>query len=446
MSLYEIVKSLQEAQGNIAKQAILMQHKDNELFKEYMRVVYDPGINYWIKKIPKYSPSGMELEFNEKDIEEMIRYLAERVITGNAAQYWLEKVLASLNKEGQELVEYMIKRSIGASVGDTMVLKTWPDLYFTVPYQRCSLLDAKAKEKFSKLGRFFCQTKCDGQFGYIVKRFDGSSDVITRAGSRYPKEFAEKMTYGMALGKVIVGELEVYADGSLLDRKTGNGVLNSVLKDGELPSNYQVKSSAWDLLTEAEFVAGKSVRPYRDRLESLEYEVDKLENGQIDVVQTVEVSSLQQAYEVYADHTARGLEGCVIKTEDFLWKDGTSKDCIKLKIEFEIDLKITGVVEGTGKASGMMGALQLSSSCGKLVTDVGTGFDDATRKQFWQGKDNLVGMIVAVKANDIISKRDRDTKSLFLPVFLEERLDKTVADSLEECIAQLEAAKGCSHK
>ena len=39
MKLYDIVKSLQEAQGNLNKQSILMQYKENELFKEYMRAV-----------------------------------------------------------------------------------------------------------------------------------------------------------------------------------------------------------------------------------------------------------------------------------------------------------------------------------------------------------------------------------------------------------------------
>jgi ATP-dependent DNA ligase len=115
---------------------------------------------------------------------------------------------------------------------------------------------------------------------------------------------------------------------------------------------------------------------------------------------------------------------------------------VKLKIEFEIDLQITGIVEGSGKATGMMGALQLSSSCGKLVTDVGTGFSDILRQYFWMNRDALIGQIVTVKANDIISKRDRDTKSLFLPVWIEERQDKTVADSWEQCEAILASAKG----
>ena len=446
MNLYEIIKSLQEAQGSNAKQAILMQHKDNALLKEYMRVTYDPAINFWIKKVPNYVGQGDLQEFNIGHIESMLGHLAERDLTGKQAERWLGQLSAAGNAECKELIKLMIDRSIGAGVGDTMVLKTWPDLYFSVPYQRCSLLDKKAKEKFSKEESFLVQTKADAAFGYLVSRLDGSMDVITRAGNKYPKEFAAKLCKGLEKGKVVVGEVEVFENINdkliLLDRKTGNGILNSLLKSGEIEDKYVVKCVAWDMLTEEEFAQGKSNRPYYQRLE--EFKISGYESmcENISLIPTWEVKSLEEAFDIYAQHTSQGLEGCIIKTKNFLWKDGTSKDCVKMKVEFEIDLKITGVVEGSGKAAGMCGALQLTSSCGKLVTDVGTGMTDDMRKVFWMHKHDMIGKIVTIKANDIISKRGSDTFSCFLPVFVEERLDKTEANSYDECVAILSAAKG----
>ncbi len=448
MTLFEIVKSLQEAQGNIAKQAILMQHKDNALFKEYMRAVYDPSINYWQKKL-RHSDlktwSGTQ-EFAAIDIHFMLNEIADRRVTGLAAEASLNGFVSALNNEGRELIQLMLNRSIGASVGDTMVLKTWPDLYFTVPYQRCSLLDAKAKEKFSKLPLMYVQEKCDGSFLYLVKEAGKAPEAITRAGSKYPKEFSAMLASGVPEGVVLIGELLVYphfyAPYEPCNRQVGNGMLNSILKGGEVDANFDYKMTAWDILTPEEFKAGKSEYTYDDRLTELQYVTDYDTANNISFVNTTPVSTLEEAYKIYSDFTAQGKEGAVLKTGSFLWKDGTSKDCVKMKVEFEIDLKITGVVEGSGKASGMMGALQLTSSCGGLTTDVGTGFTDDMRKVFWMCKHDMVGKIVSIKANDIISKRDRDTKSLFLPVFIEERLDKTVADSLEDCQRILDAAKG----
>lgn len=448
MSLYEIVKSLQNAKGSLAKQAILLEHKDDKLFKEYMRAVYDVGINYYQKKIPKYKKA---LPHTSSLIESRLHDLlplTEREVTGDAAVKYLFNLFNRDSLEGQELLELIINRSIGASVGDTMVLKTWPDLYFTVPYQRCSLLDAKAKEKFSKLPLMYVQEKCDGSFLYLVKEAGKAPEAITRAGSRYPREFSLRLAEGLPDNVVLIGELLVFTnpryDGKqdVLDRQTGNGMLNSILKGGNVDDNFVFKMFAWDILDVDEFKNKKSNRDYTQRLSALNVLAISNRIPGIEQVHTEKVKTLEEAYTIYSEFTAEGLEGAVLKTPDFIWKDGTSKDCVKMKVEFEIDLKITGVAEGSGKATGMMGALQLTSSCGKLITDVGTGFTDDMRKVFWTHKHDMVGKIVSVKANDIISKRGSDTKSLFLPVFLEERLDKTRADSLEQCEKILAAAKG----
>jgi DNA ligase-1 len=440
-TLYNIVKSLQEAQGSIAKQEILMQHKDNELFKEYMRAVYDPSINWYQKRIPKHKDEGMIYEsykFGPSHIGLMLYHLAERNITGRQAERWLGDLYAAGNSECKELIKLMIDRSIGASVGSTMVLKTWPDLYFSVPYMRCSLLDTKAKEKFSKLPLMFVQEKCDGSFLYLVKEAGKAPEAITRAGSTYPREFAEKLAEGVPDGVVLIGELLVYDGNNVLDRQTGNGMLNSILKGGDVDDNFDYRMSAWDFITPEELKAGKSVWGYAHRLDFL----DKIEATHIDVLQTIGVSTLERAYELYSKYTAQGKEGAVLKTPDFLWKDGTSKDCVKMKIEFEVDLEITHITEGTGKATGMMGSVGVKSSCGKLVCDVGTGWSDEARKYIWAIRDTMRGNILALKANDIISKRGSDTKSLFLPVAIEIRFDKNVADSLEDCEKILNAAKG----
>ena len=166
----------------------------------------------------------------------------------------------------------------------------------------------------------------------------------------------------------------------------------------------------------------------------------------IKIVDTYTVNSLEQAYTIYSKYTAQGLEGVVIKTKDFKWSSGTSKECVKLKIEFECDLEVVAITEGTGKASNMMGSITLKSSDGIIVTDCGSGFSDKDRQEWWWGRVNRIGSIVTVKANDIISKRDSDVKSLFLPIFLEHRLDKAEADSYTRCVEQLEAAKNGGKK
>jgi DNA ligase-1 len=448
MNIFTIVKSLQDAQGNLAKQAILDANKGNEAFKEYMKAVYDVGINYYQSKLPKgYDEVQGPAEFGIADLLFM-GHLSKRIYSGREAVNRLKGHTQALNAEGQELMNLLVKRSIGASVGDTMVLKTWPDLYFIPPYQRCSLLDKKARERFSKLNRFYVQTKADGSFAYVVKRLDGSVDVITRQGSKYPQWFAEKLAEGLAPGKVLVGELlvseRVVGLGlQAVERKTANGLLNSALKDGEKfdESIYSVHMEAWDLLTQQEFEDGHSNRTYEERLDSLRYEVDKLP-GRITVIYTREVSSLEQAFVIYQEHLQQGLEGCIIKDPASLWKDGTAKDIVKLKIKFEVDMRCVGIYEGEGKAAGMLGGIYIQSEDGGIYCACGSGFSDTDRKHYWAFPENIMGWIVAIEANDITqSKVEGKKPALSLPIFCGVRLDKKVADTTERVYAQLEAAK-----
>lgn len=437
MSLYKIIKELQEASGSNAKTAILEANKDNELLKAYLKAVYDPSISYYQTKVSTYK-DNMGYAFNEGSISALINTLGNRELTGGQAKSWLDNLMRASNTEAQALIELLIKRSVGAGVGDTMILNVFPDLWFSVPYQRCSLLDDKIKDKLDKLDSFIVQRKEDGSFAYLVKEAGKAAELITRAGSRYPTDFASALAVGLPDNYVIIGELLVEENGEELDRKTGNGILNSILKGGDFEDDLKFKLSAWDCITPTELKLGKSATPYKQRMSNLEW-VWK------DIVPTYNVKSLEEAYAIYSKFTADGKEGAVLKTNNFLWANGTSKDCIKLKIEFECDLKVIGMTEGTGKAAGMMGSLTVASSDRVIVSDLGTGFSDEQRKAWWEMyspetiKD--YDIYVTVKANDIISKRDSKIVSLFLPVFMEERLDKVEADSYARCVYQLEAAK-----
>lgn len=455
--IYKIIKSLQEAQGSLAKQAILDANKGNELLKNFMQATYDPAVNYYVTKLPKVAPANVA-SFDQDLIDWMLLNIAGRIYTGKTAETLLKSNMAALDAEGQELLTLMVKRSIGASVGDTMVLKTWPDLYFIPPYQRCSLMDDKIKAKFEQRDTFYIQPKLDGSFLYLVTGAQYLNEGITRAGSKYPQWFADRLAgelQNLTTRSVFVGEVEVYREDAsdlenfkyhLLPRQEGNGLLNAVLKgrDEEEFAEYSFKLTAWDVLDEDEFKDGVSRTKYKYRLTDLKDTLDSFPNACVEAIETQTVSSLEEAYKIYSSFTAKGMEGAVIKNPESLWKDGTSKDLVKLKIAFEADYVITAVVEGQGKAAGMMGAISIATDDGLLQCDVGTGFTDAMRKDFWDNQHDRVGRIVTIIANDVLVKRDSDIRSLFLPVYSDLRFDKTEseADSLERVMEQLNAAKG----
>lgn len=80
----------------------------------------------------------------------------------------------------------------------------------------------------------------------------------------------------------------------------------------------------------------------------------------------------------------RGDEGLVLRQES-TW--------LKVKPEETFDVKITGIIEGKGKHSGMLGAFV--TPMGK----VGTGFTDKERKDFFT--DSLIGTTIEVSCLEL---------------------------------------------
>lgn len=444
--LYEVVASLQAAQGNINKQAILDANKEFTLLREYLKATYDPAISYYQTQVPEHDKPIGGIEVTEVLLNWIVKQWNGRVYTGNNAIARLKKLLEECKTtENQDLIRWLIARSIGASVGDTMILKTWPELWFTVPYMRCGKFDKKAKERFAKKKSFYIQSKLDGSFTYLYNEDDEKS-LITRSGNKYPQWFVDRIMEGTQVNSVMAGELLVFDKDDLskpLKRAEGNGLLNKILKGAEEEdfAHYIFKATIWDMFTMQEFKAKKSSRKYKERLEmACLFQTDNIE-----ACKSWTVDSLEAAYKIYREHTARGEEGCILKDMDSLWKDGTSNEWIKLKITFPMELKVIGYEEeltkSTGKPAGRLGSFLMSSSDDLLVSGTGTGLSKKQKEDFWKRRDEMLGAIFTVEANDITDPNSKGISSLFLPVIVEQRFDKTVADTYNDCLAQLEAAK-----
>jgi DNA ligase-1 len=82
-------------------------------------------------------------------------------------------------------------------------------------------------------------------------------------------------------------------------------------------------------------------------------------------------------------------------------------------------LEVTDVEEGTGRNVGRLGALVCSGQDdGKQITvNVGSGFSDDDRTEFWNSRSSLIGQVVEVRADAVTQNQD-GTFSLRFPRFL----------------------------
>ncbi len=121
----------------------------------------------------------------------------------------------------------------------------------------------------------------------------------------------------------------------------------------------------------------------------------------------------------------QGYEGILIKSVDAPYICKRSDAWLKYKPVHDYDLKVVAVEEGTGKNVGRMGALICEGvDQDKLIrVNVGSGFSDAQRQDYWDHQDDVVGQ-TAVILCDAITQNQDGGYSLRFPRFKTFRDDK----------------------
>ena len=91
---------------------------------------------------------------------------------------------------------------------------------------------------------------------------------------------------------------------------------------------------------------------------------------------------------------------------------------LKAKPFIEVTLEVVDVEEGTGRNEGRLGAVVCEGmDDGRMVrVNVGSGFSDANRDQFWTRRSDVIGQLVEVRA-DAVSQNQDGTYSLRFPRF-----------------------------
>lgn len=425
----------------------------HEFFARVCEYAYDPFKTYGLRQIPERSASQFGGSDCDNDFDEevfaMLDNMAARRLTGNAAKQAVQETLNMLNEQSADLLTRILRKDLRAGFSESSINKVCAGLISEFPYQRCSLpKDAKFQTWQWESGAI-SQEKADGMFANGDHELSGNVSLRSRQGTEFPmekfpeieREIRERLTPGYQQH----GEIVVFRDGVLCARQDGNGVMNHVLSGGDFAPNERPVYMVWDQIPLSSVMKkGKCDTPYKVRFGSLLQQLKRVGGSSVMVIPTRIVKSLGEAYKHAGELMKAGKEGSVVKNPLGIWKDGTSKDQIKLKLEFEVDLIITGIVPGRAgtKNAGRAGSLSCKTSDGKLLTDV-TVKNEAMRLKVDENPDDWIGRVIAVTANDITEPSDSNPlHSLFLPRMSEAnyRTDKTTADCLARVIAQKHAA------
>lgn len=433
-NMLEILNKIAATKKRTEKEAILESLTPDEvpLFQKVAFSAYDQGHNYWVKKYPRATEHTGELELVYA-INQCNAYLTNRQVTGNKALEFLTDLDGKLSENDAEVLNRIIQRNLKCGATESTFNKIWPDLIYVHPYMRCSTLSDSTLAKLEL--PCFSQTKEDGQYVDII--VDEQRNVIykSRTGEQFafnnPKNDSQfaKLDSIVYMGEVLVRDEQ----GNVLPRTEGNGYLN-----GDDIDTSRLLFVLWDLVPLKSFNNKKCAIEYRHRFNQLKQFTSNVHSKSIQLVDTRVCKDMNEVVAHMQDNVKLGLEGIVIKNQKGWWADGTSSDQIKFKIQFDVELVVVGIEEGTNANKGKLGALVCESIDGLVKVDVGGGFSAPQRVEFFT--EDMIGKIITCRANDIVqNQKDLSVYSLFLPRFIEVRTDKTEADTYEKILAQKDA-------
>jgi len=449
--IFDLIEQVAATPGKNDKIALLKAHAGDYTLKRVLAAAYNPLISYGIRKVPE-RPSIEIQGMNPIDDKTwaIIDDMATRKLTGNAMLEQVASELVRLSHKSAELFKRILLKDMRAGFDEGTVGKVWPGLVPDFPYMRCCLPKDAKMDGWNWGDGQISQEKADGMFMNVNHEAAGNVFIYSRQGSMFPMEKFESLATAVRTtlnpDTQNHGECLVLRDGEVLPREIGNGILNSVLKGSDFGPNERPIFLVWDQIPlSAVKTKGKYDVPYVQRLTGLIQQLQRNQSGTVQLVPTRIVKSLADAYKHYGELLAKGKEGTIIKRRDAIWKDGTSKEQVKLKLEFELDLEVVAIVPGNEntKNAGRAGSLTCKTDDGQLVVDVAIK-GEAMRDVVDANPDNWIGKIMPVTANMIMRPSESNKLfSLFLPRFTEStpRAEKTEADCLERAFAIEEAAK-----
>lgn len=431
--LYDMFKELQNTSSTIEKQNLLKHYGNTELFKEILKFLLDNQIVTGVskKKIDKkIKPTNLNiglLEITAKSFEDIIKDLLNYVKehnTGTDIDIAYVQFYINFSTEDEELRQFLksiITKSLKLGVDVKTVNKVYGKDF--IPVLNVMLGTSIEKCKIPQGTWFAISQKLNGSrcFYYKGKLYTRQGKIYT--GCEHIIKDIESLTSKNRMfvepvyeNYVFDGEL-ILKDNSLSDSEAfqkGVGIANS-----DKENKQELKLVIFDMLNQKEFELGESVYQYKRRKEQL----NDLRNlitdknlSNIEVVPMFYEGTDQSKIWEWLDYAEQNdMEGIMINL-DTPYECKRTKNLIKVKKFYTLDLKVIDAVEGDGRLKETLGALVVEYK-GNTV-NVGSGFSDEQRKEFWENKDSIIGRVIEVKYKEITKNKDTGLESLQFPVFV----------------------------
>ena len=461
MTIKQIFDEIAAEPGTNQKMVILAKYRDNELLERVLYLANSKRVKFYIKQIPEYVKDTFEFNMPlDQALNTLVEAIASRKVTGGTAAVLLQSLLQSVTVEDAYIIERIIEKDCRLGMGTTNINKIFKGLIEDTPYMGAISFDEKkARAIFNSNASAYSQIKMDGRYCNAIIRSgevelesrQGEATIVT--GATFLKELAQFPDCVLNGELTIDGVSRYESNGiiasiiSILSKKEARGRVETakhIVKFQQKHGGFSValesiRFTVWDTITVDEYFDQKSDTPYYFRLTQLTHYL----NSQLEMISLVEINiadNYEEALRYFQDALAAGQEGTILKSYHGGWKDGKPNWQIKMKLEMDVDLRITGFNYGTGKNINVISSVNAESSDGKVVTRP-TGINEAMMQHITDNQESLLGSIVECKCSGL-SQDGEGNYSLLHPVFKSLRDDKDTCDDLTSIIAIENMVKG----
>jgi DNA ligase 1 len=424
-----IISKLEADNSRLAKEAILaeaMQEGLDEFF-EGVRWCLDKLYTFGVKQVPvKEDNTGQGLSW--ENFTQLANSLYRRELTGHAARDAIKLAMdvatqAQWNGFYRRILIKDLRCGVSEKTVNTVAKKQKKDQY-RVPVFECMLAHDGANHESKITGKKLVEPKLDGVRVLTVV------DYESRTVTMYTRNGKELVNFPH-IAKAFEDNLDNFGRSYVFDgevvSKSFQDLMTQVHRKSDVEAS-DARLALFDIVPLVEFKAGKSVLGQRRRSQFLKTNFSQIfaDSGCIELVPQKEFDLDVFLDEVeFKDYNKAmveaGYEGIMIKDPDGKWEGKRSTAWLKQKPFIEVSLAVTAVEEGTGRNVGKLGAVVCEGvDDGKrIVVNVGSGFTDEQRAEFWEAKDTLVGQVVEVRADAATRSQDSEVIwSLRFPRFL----------------------------
>lgn len=421
-----IIQRLEADNSRLAKEAILEAAMNEGLdeFFEGVRMCLDKLYTFGVKQVPISEADGQGLSWD--NFKQLAEALYRRELTGHAARDAIKLAMDVATKEQwNDFYRRILISDLRCGVSEktvNSVAKKQKKTQYAVPVFEVMLAHDGANHESKITGKKLVEPKLDGIRCLTVVDFESRTVV------QYTRNGKELVNFPHIV-KAFEDNLDNFARSYVFDGEVVSKSFQTLMTQVHRKSDVHAEDAKlmlFDVVPLVEFKRGESVMGQRRRSAFLRENFSKIfaDSGCIEIIAQrefdLDVFVDEMAFRDYnKEMVEAGYEGIMIKSVDGKWQGKRSTDWLKQKPFIEVSLEIADVEEGTGRNVGRLGAIicRGTDDGREILVNVGSGFTDRDRRDFWDTRDTLRGQIVEVRADAVTQNQD-GTFSLRFPRFM----------------------------